>query len=99
MASNWPLGRRNGRAIMTRLLLGNLEPGTSDEEVTAFLDKYGFPAYDRIEDMPGDGSRPAVLLSYDGMPVSALEKLQQRVHHMFWKGRELNAMIVGDRTE
>lgn len=28
---------------MSRLLLGNIEPGTSDEEIAAFLEKYGFP--------------------------------------------------------
>ena len=84
---------------MTRLLLGNIEPGTSDEEVAAFLDKYGFPAYDQIEQVPGDGSRPAVLLTYAGFSESALEKLRPRIHHIFWKSRELNVMILGDHTD
>jgi hypothetical protein len=84
---------------MTRLLLGNIEPGTSEEEVADFLHKYGFPAYDRIEQVPGDGSRPAVLLTYLGVTESALEKLRPRVHEMFWKSRKLNVMILGDHMD
>lgn len=80
---------------MLRLMLGNLEPGTSDEELGEFLAKYGFPAWDDLEHVPGDGSRPAVLLTFGNISEKALEKLSQRVHHMFWKGRELNAMIIG----
>ncbi|MFC4526117.1 RNA-binding protein [Dyella halodurans] len=81
---------------MTRLLLGNIEPGTSEEEVTAFLHKYGFPSYSHIEQVPGDGSRPAVLLTYAGVTEAELEKLKPRVHGMFWKKRVLNVMILGD---
>jgi hypothetical protein len=84
---------------MSRLLLGNIEPGTSDEEIAAFLDKYGFPTYDRIEQVPGDGSRPAVLLTFDRVGESLLEKLRPRIHHIFWKSRELNVMILGDHTD
>ncbi|WP_267225437.1 hypothetical protein [Dyella silvae] len=80
---------------MLRLLLGNIEPGTSDEEIGEFLAKYGFPAWEAIEHVPGDGSRPAVMLSFGGISSNALEKLSERIHHMFWKGRELNAMIIG----
>lgn len=80
---------------MLRLLLGNIEPGTSDEELGEFLAKYGFPAWDEIEHVPGDGSRPAVMLSFGNIGSTALEKLSERIHHMFWKGRQLNAMVVG----
>ncbi|MHA6203715.1 RNA recognition motif domain-containing protein [Dyella soli] len=83
---------------MTRLLLGNIEPGTTDDEVREFLDKYGFPPFDAIEHVPGDGSRPAVLLTYDDAGAAALEKLKPRIHHMFWKQRELNVMILGDQV-
>lgn len=80
---------------MLRLLLGNIAPGTSDEELGEFLTKYGFPAWDEIEHVPGDGSRPAVMLSFGNITSTSLEKLGERVHHMFWKGRELNVMIIG----
>ena len=84
---------------MARLLIGNIEPGTSDEELAEFLAKYGFPAYDKIEHIPGDGSRPAVMLTFDGTAGAVLDKLRLRIHHMFWKSRELNAMIVGEHFE
>lgn len=38
---------------MTRLLQGNLEPGTTDDEIRDFLVKYGFPPFDEIEHQPG----------------------------------------------
>ena len=44
---------------MTELLLGNVDSGASDDEIKALLVKYGFPEFDAIEHMPGDGSRPA----------------------------------------
>lgn len=84
---------------MARLLIGNIEPDTSDEEIAEFLARYGFPAYDKIEHLPGDGSRPAVMLTFDGTAGSALEKLRHRIHHMFWKGRELNVMVIGETID
>ena len=82
---------------MSRLLLANIEPGTSDEEIQEFLEKYGFPPADEIEHADGDGTRPSVLLSFDELDVAALEMLQQRVHGMFWKKRELSAQILRER--
>ena len=34
---------------MARLWLSNIDSGVSDEEIRAFLQKYGFPSYDAIE--------------------------------------------------
>ena len=82
---------------MARLMLGNLEPGTTDEEVRDFLVKYGFPPFDAIEHEPGDGSRPGVLLTFEGMEASALFNLQKRVHEMYWNKRKLSARILQDR--
>ncbi|WP_316149473.1 RNA-binding protein [Cupriavidus sp. BIC8F] len=82
---------------MSRLLLGNIEPGTSDEEIAAFLEKYGFPPFDNLEHEDGDGSQPAVLLTYGNLDPMVLGKLQQRIHHMYWKKRELTASILHDR--
>ena len=82
---------------MTRLLLGNLEPGTTDDEIRDFLVKYGFPPFDAIEHQPGDGSRPSVLLSFAATDPTALDNLQQRVHDVYWKNRKLTAEILLDR--
>lgn len=82
---------------MSRLLLANLEPGIADEEIRAFLERYGFPPFDRLEHEDGDGSQPAVLLTFDGIDAAVLTRLQERIHHMYWKGRPLQASILHDR--
>ncbi|RDI99251.1 RNA-binding protein [Dyella solisilvae] len=82
---------------MGRLLLGNIAPDTSDEELKEFLHKYGFPPVDDIEQVPGDGSRPAVLLTFGSCRGDALELLRERVHQMYWKGRQLNVIILSDQ--
>jgi len=79
------------------MLLTNLAPGTSEDEIRAFLGKYGLPPCDTIEQMPGDGSRPAVILTYNGAAPEALRKYAERIHHMFWKNRELTAQIMTER--
>ncbi|HSI54004.1 MAG: RNA recognition motif domain-containing protein [Ramlibacter sp.] len=82
---------------MTRLMLGNLEPGTTDEEIRDFLVKYGFPAFDDIAHEPGDGSNPSAILTFASLPSTEMFNLQQRVHHMFWKHRKITARILQDR--
>ena len=79
---------------MAALWIGNIAPDTTDEELKAFLEKYGFPAFDAIERMPGDGSRPAAVLRFDTTPALALRQLQSRVHNLFWKQRRLNVEVV-----
>jgi hypothetical protein len=82
---------------MTRLLLTNVEPGTTDDEIRDFLVKYGFPPFDEIEHQPGDGSRPSVLLTFEATDPTALGRLQQRIHDIYWKKRKLSARILQDR--
>lgn len=82
---------------MAELLLGNVETGTSDDEIKEFLVKYGFPAFDAIEHMPGDGSRPAVLLTFKDVAPETLRSLQPRIQNMFWKNRKINAQVMTGR--
>ena len=79
---------------MAKLWIGNIAPDTPDDEVKALLVKYGFPAFDAIEHVPGSGSRPAVMLTFEGTDALALEKLQPRLHNLFWKNRRLNVSVV-----
>jgi len=71
------------------LWIGNIEPAVTDEDLKAFVAKYGCPAPDRIERVPGDGSRPAALLVFDHAPDKAIYDAQLRLHDMYWKGRRL----------
>ena len=71
------------------LWIGNIAPEVTDEDRTAFVTKYGCPAPNRIERVPGDGSRPAAVLVFDDAPDKAVYDAQLRLHDMFWKGRRL----------
>ncbi|MGF6758859.1 RNA-binding protein [Paraburkholderia sp. GAS334] len=82
---------------MVHLMLGNIEPGTSDDEIQEFLVKYGFPRYDEIEHVPGEGSRPAVVLTFNSLDPETLGKLQPRIHDLFWKNRRVTARIARER--
>ena len=79
---------------MAQLWIGNIAPGTSDDELKALLVKYGFPAFDSIEHVPGDGSRPAVMVSFTMTDPMALQQLQPRVHNLYWKNRRLNVEVM-----
>lgn len=79
---------------MAELLLGNVEESVSDEEINAFLQKYGFPPYDSIQRIAGDGSHPAALLHYANASDEVMRVLQPRVHQMFWNNRTISAQIL-----
>lgn len=78
-----------------KLWIGNIAPGTSDDELTEFVKKYApqleCTAMQRVE---GDGSRPAAVLEFPEAPVGALEEVVLRLHGMYWKGRELFCSTV-----
>lgn len=71
------------------LWIGNIAPEVTDEDLKAFVAKYGCPAPNRIERVPGDGSRPAAVLFFDDAPDKTVYEAQLRLHRMYWKGREL----------
>ena len=76
--------------INTRLWIGNIAPGTSDEEIREFVGKYA-PELEctKILRVEGDGSRPATTLEFSDTPFGSVEKISMRLHGMHWKGREL----------
>ncbi|MFL9913790.1 RNA recognition motif domain-containing protein [Paraburkholderia sp. RL17-337-BIB-A] len=84
---------------MADLWIGNIETGTSDQEIKEFLTRYGFPPFDRIKHIPGEGSRPAVVVNFEGLDPEMLRRLQPRVHNMFWKKRKINVQVMKDRSE
>jgi hypothetical protein len=72
------------------LWIANIAPGTSDEELKAFVHKYA-PDIECTEilHVEGDGSRPAVAMAFSGKKFDSLGKLSLRLNGMYWKGREL----------
>jgi hypothetical protein len=84
---------------MASLLIGNVDDSASDDDLRDLLARHGFPPWDSIEHMPGDGSRPAVLLLYAGAPAEALRLLQPRLHDLFWKNRKINVSVLDQRHD
>jgi hypothetical protein len=83
--------------MSAELLLGNIDNETSDDEIKEFLIKYGFPPFDEIQHMAGDGSRPAVLLTFKEAAPETLNDLQPRIQNMYWKNRKLSALVMAER--
>ena len=81
-----------------KLWIGNIEPGTGDDEIKELLKKYS-PELEcaTIERVEGDGSRPAVMIEFSRCGMTALENLRLRLDGMYWKGRALvcSTMHVG----
>jgi hypothetical protein len=75
---------------MQRLWIANVAPGTSDEELKAFVHKYA-PDIEctEIQRVEGDGSRPGALMSFTGKKFDTLGKLSLRLNGLYWKGRRL----------
>jgi hypothetical protein len=84
---------------MASLLIGNVDNNASDDDIRDLLARYGFPPCDSIEHMPGDGSRPAVLLRYGGAPAEALRSLQPRLNELFWKNRKIQVSVFDQRHD
>ena len=76
-----------------KLWLGNIAPGTSDEELRAFLEKYGAPSVVSVERVASDGARPAAMVELAAAPET-LTRLTLRLNGMYWKGRSLTVQAM-----
>jgi len=73
-----------------KLWIGNIAPGTPDEEIREFVKKYA-PDLEctKIQRVEGDGSRPGAMLEFADPPIGALEGVSMRLNGMYWKDRSL----------
>jgi RNA recognition motif-containing protein len=76
-----------------KLWLGNIAPGTSEEELRALLEKYGVAAVISVEHVATEGSRPAAMVEVALAP-DAVSRLTQRLNGMYWKGRSLTVQAM-----
>ena len=76
-----------------KLWLGNIAPGTSDEELRALLEKYGAAKVGSVEQVASEGSRPAAILEV-AAPPDVITKITQRLNGMYWKGRSLTVQAM-----
>ena len=76
-----------------KLWLGNIAPGTTDDELRAFLEKYGVASVISVEHVASEGSRPAAMVEVAAAP-EAVARLTQRLNGMYWKGRSLTVQAM-----
>ncbi|HUL96671.1 MAG TPA: hypothetical protein VLT89_11705 [Usitatibacter sp.] len=76
-----------------KLWIGNVAPGTSDDEVRALLGRYGADTVGAIERVEGDGSRPAAIVELELLPEN-LDKISNRLNGLYWKGRSLTVQAM-----
>jgi len=79
---------------MMKLWIGNIDPTASDEEIRAFLAKYTHLDVSTLTRVPGDGSRPAVLLDCPASSVTAIYEAQRRLEGMHWRSRTLVVSVL-----
>jgi hypothetical protein len=73
-----------------RLWMGNIEPDTSDEEITELIRKYAPDlTCSSIQRVEGAGSRPGAIVDLAGGKFGDAEKLSLRLNGMHWKQRAL----------
>lgn len=82
---------------MADLLMANVGDDVPDDEIKAFLVKYGFPPFDDIEHLPGAGTRPAVRLTFKDAAPEGLRMLVPKIQDMFWKNRKIHVQVMADR--
>jgi RNA recognition motif-containing protein len=78
-----------------KLWIGNIAPGTSDDELREFVKKYA-PDLEcaKVDRVDGDGSRPGAILEFAVVPHGSVEKISMRLHGMYWKGRALVVQTI-----
>ncbi|GAB3444226.1 RNA-binding protein [Massilia solisilvae] len=79
---------------MAQLWLGNVDDSATDDDIRDLLVRYGFPAFDAIEHVPGSGARPAVMLTFNEAPPQELRTLGDRIQNLFWKNRKINVQVM-----
>lgn len=80
---------------MARLWIGNIPPDATEAELRELLTKYGGSEFTGMVSVPGDGSRPAAILSFgDNIPAGALQPMVDRLHGIHWKGQALVVQII-----
>jgi hypothetical protein len=76
-----------------KLWMGNIAPGTSDEELRALIDKYGAAEVTSVQHVADDGPRPAAILEVVAT-TEMMFQLTSRLNGMYWKGRSLTVQSM-----
>lgn len=80
---------------MARLWINNAPPDATEDELAALLEKYGFPPFDGLTQVPG--AQPAVVLTFDAVDEDLLRRLQPRLHGVSFRDHVLNVQVAPPR--
>jgi hypothetical protein len=79
-----------------KLWIGNIAPGTSDDEIKGLVKKYAPElTCTGIQRVEGTGSRPGATLEFTGGEMGSIENLSRRLSGMYWKQRSLFCSKIG----
>jgi RNA recognition motif-containing protein len=76
-----------------QLWIGNLAPGTTDDELRELVGKYTKLVVARIRREDADAAHPGAALEFEGVDRGALHEAQRRLNGMFWKDRTLRVYL------
>ena len=76
-----------------KLWIGNIAPGTQDDELRSLVARYGISAVGAIEQVPGDGTRPAATVEVAATQAQLLN-VTQRLNGLYWKGKSLTVQAM-----
>jgi hypothetical protein len=77
-----------------KLWMGNIAPGTSDEELRELIGKYGGQAEVlSVQRVADDGPRPGAILDI-AATTETMFRLTQRLNGMHWKGLSLTVQSM-----
>ena len=76
-----------------KLWIANLPPEASDDDLSAFLQKYGLPPCASVLRVQGNGSRPGALVSFSGVELDALYEAAFRLDGLYWKSKALAVQV------
>ncbi len=79
---------------MANLWLTNLPADVTDDEISGWLEKHGFPLCDEIMRVPGDGTRPGAVVAFNDVNEETLRRLQPRINGVFVRGKTLSAQVA-----
>nr|WP_244097510.1 RNA-binding protein [Burkholderia ambifaria] len=76
-----------------RMLVDNLNPDTTRNELQGFLHKYTGETFTHILFIGQASSRPGALIDVEGANRGALGEIRKRLNGMYWKRRRIRIWI------
>jgi hypothetical protein len=77
-----------------KLWIENVPADVSDGDLQLLLRKYGAPGFDSLLQVPGDGSRPGVLLTFESASAEVLRVVADRLNGIYWRRHGLTVRVM-----